>query len=200
MIRAVTVYCSSSNKIPRAYSDAAAELGRAIASNNWTLVYGGNCVGCMGTLADATRAGGGKVIGVTPKRFVDKGVVDQKCTELIVTDGMRDRKAVMEERGNAFIALPGGLGTFEEIFEIICGKQLDYHNKPIVLLNIDNYYAPLIAMIGHGIEQNFIKAKARNLYFVADTVEKAIDHILHYIPPAASEKSFEASSPRSAVE
>src|SRR5678816_3743091 len=118
----------------------------------------------MGTLASACRDAGGKVIGVTPKLFCEKGVVDQRCDELLITDGMRDRKAIMEERGDAFVALPGGLGTFEEIFEIICGKQLAYHNKPIVLLNIDRYYAPLIAMIDHGVEQNFIKPKARELY------------------------------------
>src|SRR5688572_22517829 len=111
-IGAVTVYCSSSSRIARGYNEAAAELGRALAHHQWKLVYGGNNVGMMGVLADAVRAAGGNVIGVTPQLFVDKGSADDGCDELIVTSGMRDRKAAMEERGDAFVALPGGLGTF----------------------------------------------------------------------------------------
>src|ERR1051325_1752511 len=152
-IHAITVYCSASSAVPRHYFDAAIELGRTIASRHCKLVYGGNNVGLMGVIADSVRAAGGKVIGITPKLFVDKGVVDSKCDELIVCDSMRERKELLEQRGDAFIALPGGLGTFEELFEIIVGKQLRYHTKPIVLLNISDYFAPLIAMIDHGIEQ-----------------------------------------------
>src|SRR5688500_17712638 len=115
---------------------------------------------------------------------------------------MRDRKAIMEERGDAFIALPGGLGTFEEIFEIICGKQLGYHAKAIVLLNIDAYYDPLLAMIEHGVDLHFIKPAARELYFVATTVVEAIDYLHRYVPPAQAMRSFEVNraSPPSAVE
>src|SRR5262249_384307 len=154
-----------------------------------------------GVLADACRAAGGKVIGVTPRLFVEKGVDDKKCDELIVTDGMRDRKAVMEERGDAFIALPGGLGTFEEFFEIVCGRQLPYHNQAIVLLNIAGYFEPLLAMIESGHEMGFIRPKARHLYFVARSVGEAIEHIAHYRPPAAApaDLSFEVSPP-SAIE
>jgi uncharacterized protein (TIGR00730 family) len=198
-IRAVTVYCSSSSRIAAAYNHAAAELGRQMARHGWKLVYGGNNVGMMGVLADAVRASGGKVIGVTPQLFVDKGSSDQRCEELIVTSGMRDRKAAMEERGDAFIALPGGLGTFEEIFEIICGKILGYHNKPIVLLNIDGYYDPLLAMIEHGVEQHFIKPKARDLYFVAKRVTDAIAHLRSYVAPAPAERTYETTR-SSAVE
>src|SRR5215212_6995820 len=105
MIRAIAVYCSSSNRIAQHFVDAAAELGRAIAQQRWALVYGGNAVGNMGVLADAARAAGGKVIGVTPQLFIDKGVQDCNCDELIVTRGMRDRKATMEDRADAFIAM-----------------------------------------------------------------------------------------------
>jgi uncharacterized protein (TIGR00730 family) len=176
-IRAVTVYCSSSSHIPRVYSDAAAELGRAIARQGWTLVYGGNSCGSMATLADAARAAGGQVVGVTPQVLVDKGLTDERCHELIVTPGMRERKAHLESRGDAFIALPGGLGTFEEIFEIIVGRQLGCHAKPIVLLNIAGYYNPLLAMIDHGIEHRFIKAGSRELFHVADNVPEAMDYL-----------------------
>ena len=177
LIHAVTVYCSSSNHVPRVYLDAAADLGRAIAQGGWELVYGGNAVGSMGVLADAARAAGGRVVGVTPQVLVDLGITDEKCDELIVTGGMRERKALLEERGDAFVTLPGGVGTFEELFEILVGRLLGYHDKPIVLLDVAGYYAPLLAMIEHGIEQKFIKPKAREAYFVATTVAAAVEYL-----------------------
>ncbi|MDQ3438918.1 MAG: TIGR00730 family Rossman fold protein [Planctomycetota bacterium] len=191
MIRSVTVFCSSSSAVPRVYTDTAAELGRALAAQRWTLIYGGNNVGTMGALADGCRQAGGQVVGVTPQLFIDKGVHDAACHELVVTECMRTRKAAMEERGDAFVTLPGGLGTLEEIFEILVGKQLGYHRKPIVLLNVDNFFDPLLTMIEHGIEQRFIKSAARALYFVAATVDEAIEHIRTYEPPVLAEKWFE---------
>jgi len=190
MIKAITVYCSSSKSLASVYYDAGRELGRAIAENGWKLVYGGNNIGLMGVLADAVRDGGGKVVGITPKLFCDKGLDDKACDELVVTDGMRDRKAILEERGEAFIAMPGGLGTFEEIFEIIVGKQLGFHNKPIVLLNIDGYWSPLLELIDRAIDQNFIKPKARELFYVTSTVADAITHLRTYSPPRASHEWF----------
>src|SRR4029079_3133274 len=118
-IRSVTVYCSSSTKVPDVYPREAAELGRAIARQGWTLVYGGNCVGCMGSLANGAREAGGKVLGIKPQLMVDEGIGDKLCDELIVTDNMRERKALLEQRGDALIALPGGLGTLEELFEVL---------------------------------------------------------------------------------
>ena len=182
MIRSVTVYCSSSQQIPDVYVTAGRELGLALAAQGWSLVYGGNRVGLMGVLADAVREGKGKVIGITPQLFIDKGVHDTLADELVVSNNMRDRKAMMEHRGDAFITLPGGLGTFEEIFEIICGKQLGYHNKPIVLLNIAGYYAPLLTMIDHGVSQNFIKPKARQLYHVSTSVADTMKYLASYKP------------------
>jgi uncharacterized protein (TIGR00730 family) len=195
MIYAVTVYCSSSSAVPLVYARAAAELGGAIAGNGWKLVYGGNNVGLMGVVADACRAAGGKVIGITPQLMVDKGISDALCAELLVTACMRERKALLEQRGDAFVTLPGGLGTLEEIFEIIVGKQLPYHTKPIVLLNVDNYFGPLLAMIDHGIELKFIKPLARDLYFVAPTVAAAVDYLHAYVPPEPSDKWFERAVP-----
>lgn len=187
MIRSITVYCSSSKNVPRVYFDSAIEIGRAIARQGWTLVYGGNCIGCMDSLANGVRSAGGKVIGVTPKLMLDEGIADKNCDELIVTDSMRERKKIMEDRGDAFIALPGGLGTFEEVFEIIVGRLLGYHAKPIVLLNIDGYYNPLLAMIDHGIELNFIKPKSRELFHVAARVSDAIDFLSRAFHAAASD-------------
>lgn len=163
--------------MPAVYFDAARELGAAIAANGWTLIYGGNAVGLMGALADAARDNDGKVVGITPRVLVDKGITDHQCHELIVTDDMRQRKGLLELRGDAFVALPGGLGTFEEIFEIIVGRQLNTHTKPIVLLNIAGYYGPLLAMLQHGIDQRFIKADSHQLFHVALHVEEAMQHL-----------------------
>jgi cytokinin riboside 5'-monophosphate phosphoribohydrolase len=199
-VKTLTVYCSSSRAVPRHYFDAAQATGRAIAHNKWTLVYGGNSVGLMQALADAARAAGGKIIGVTPRLMVDKGIHDALADELVVTNTMRDRKALMEERGDAFLTLPGGLGTFEEIFEIIVGKQLGYHNKAIVLLNVARYFDPLLQMIEHGIAQSFIKPRARELYFVASSVDEAITHFKSYQPPPLTDKWFKDKDVPSAVE
>lgn len=188
-IRAVTVYCSSSRHVAPVYLDAARELGTAIARNGWKLVYGGNNVGCMGTLADAARAGGAKVIGITPQLLVDQGIADQKCDELVVTSGMRDRKALLETRGDAFVALPGGLGTLEEVLEILVGRVLGYHDKPIVLLNLAGFYEPLVAMIESGIEQRFIRAGVRDAYFVAANVTEAIGFLKRHRPAELTGRS-----------
>jgi uncharacterized protein (TIGR00730 family) len=182
MIRNVTVYCSSSSQIAPVYNTAAAELGRRIAQRGWGLVYGGNRVGLMGILSDACRAAGGKVVGITPQWFIDKGIGDDRADELIVSSGMRDRKEMMENRGDALLALPGGLGTLEEIFEVIVARQLGRHDKPIVILNIAHYYDPLLEMIRHGIEHRFIKPAANQLYFVADSVDSAIAHLSQEAP------------------
>jgi hypothetical protein len=176
-VQSVTVYCSSSSRVPRVYFEAARHLGAAIAHQRWTLVYGGNAVGLMGEVADAVRDGGGRVVGITPQVLVDKGITDRKCHELIVTPDMRQRKALLESRGDAFIALPGGLGTFEEIFEIIVGRQLNVHHKPVILLNVAGYYGPLLAMVDHGVEQGFIKPEGRRLFHVAATVEEAVEQL-----------------------
>ncbi|HSS13470.1 MAG TPA: TIGR00730 family Rossman fold protein [Rhizomicrobium sp.] len=176
-IRSVTVYCSSHRDVAQAYFDAAAELGTAIAKQQWNLIYGGNDCGCMGALANATRNAGGRVVGVTPQLLVDNGIADEKCHELIVTRTMRERKAVMEARGDAFITLPGGLGTLEEIFEIIVGRVLGYHAKPVVLLNIAGFYDPLLTMLYHGVEQRFIRPKALTHLHVSPTVESTMEYL-----------------------
>lgn len=186
MIRNVTVYCSSSSQIAQVYNTAADDLGRRIAQCGWGLVYGGNRVGLMGILSDACRAAGGKVIGITPQWFIDKGIGDTLADELIVSSGMRDRKEMMENRGDALLALPGGLGTLEEIFEVIVARQLARHDKPIVILNIAHYYDPLLEMIRHGIEHRFIKPAANRLFFVADSVDSAIGHLSQERPKVPS--------------
>ena len=178
-IASVAVFLSSTTKVDRLYFDAARALGQAIARREWTLVYGGNYIGCMAAVADGAREMGGRVIGVTPRHFVDENVADTLCDELIVTETMRERKRLLEHHADAFIALPGGLGTFEEFFEIVVGRQLKFHHKPIIFLNLNGYYTPLLQLIDSGVEQHFVRPEARRTFEVATTVEEAIALLEH---------------------
>jgi uncharacterized protein (TIGR00730 family) len=198
-VRSVTVYCSSSSAVSPEHHTAARDLGMAIAREKWSLVYGGNFVGLMAAVAQGARDGGGRVIGITPQLMHDKGLSDGNADELIVTHDMRDRKALLEHRGDAFVALPGGLGTFEEVFEILVGRQLGYHNKPIVLLNIAEYYRPLLNMLEHGITEKFIKTAARELFFIANDVPSAIEYLKQDVTRVPVDKWFEGRPP-SAIE
>ena len=175
--RSVTVFCSSSDRIAPVFLDAAAELGDAIAVQNWRLVYGGNNLGSMAALANACRKSGGQVIGVTPQLLADKGYADPHCTQLIITPDMRSRKARMEELGDAFIALPGGFGTLEELTEILVGRLLKYHAKPIVILNIDGFYDPLLGLFETMIRDGFAKPKSRDTYHVSPNVAECISYL-----------------------
>ena len=176
-IRSVTVYCSSSNDIADHFLQAAADLGRLIAQQGWALVYGGNDCGMMGALSRAARAGGGAVIGVTPQTFINRGVADTQCSELIVTSDMRQRKAIMEDRGDALIAMPGGIGTLEEFFEVLVGRSLGYHNKPLVLVNHAHFFRPLLDMLELGISAKFVRPASRKLFYTAASSSEAIGYL-----------------------
>jgi len=176
-IRNITVFCSSSDEIAAHFLQAADELGRAIAAEKWSLVYGGNRLGMMGRLADAARTGGATVVGITPQCFVDDGYSDDLCHELIVTPDIRQRKALLEERGDAIVVLPGGIGTMEEFYEVLVAKALGRCGKPLVLVDIDEYFVPLVAMIEHGIERGFIRGRAKTLYSVATSVHQVIAYL-----------------------
>lgn len=173
------------------YFDAAREMGRAIAAQRWSLVYGGGNTGLMGAVADAAAEAGGRVIGIMPKSIMAREVNRAGCDEFLITECMRTRKAALEQRGDAFIALPGGLGTFEETFEIIVGRQLNTHVKPIVLLNTNRYWEPLRAMVQQGIDQHFIKPDAHNYFHLASTVPDAIKYIREFVPAPADDKWLE---------
>lgn len=179
MIRSVTVYCASSSEVHPEYLDTARAVGAGIAQAGWTLVYGGNRVGCMLAVAEGARSAGGRVVGVTPQIFVDLGYHDTAADELIVTKTMAERKTMLAERADAFVALPGGLGTYEELFEQLVNRQLRYHDKPIVVLNLRGYFNPLRDMIEHGISEQFIKPKARELMQLVNSVEEAIQILKH---------------------
>ncbi len=165
----VTVYASSSEKIPKPHFEVAEELGRGIGERGWTLVFGGGRYGLMGAVSRAARAAGGAVEGVILQQFIDKNV---HCTETqpmhSVTD-MRSRKRGLAEAGDAYVALPGGHGTMEELMEMISFKQLGFHDRPVVVLNSEGYYDPLLQMIDRGFEQGFIHPQFRDLFQAAAT-------------------------------
>ena len=177
MIQNITVYCASSSRLAPVYREAANSLGREIAQRGWGVVYGGDSSGLMGALAEGAAIAGGQVIGILPQKFVDLGVRDENCQEVVIARDMRHRKEILESRGDAFIALPGGIGTLEEFFEIIVGRQLGYHCKPIVLLNVAGYYNPLLKMFEHGIEHCFIRPSSRELFHVAENVQDAMEYL-----------------------
>lgn len=182
MNKVLCVYSSSSNTIAPVFFEAARALGRAIADRGDLLLYGGGLTGLMGECARTVHLHGGRVIGVIPKALNEKGIVYEACDELVVTEDMRTRKAAMDARSDAFIALPGGFGTIEEIMEIITLKQLRYHNKPIVILNIDGYYDALLKQLESVIRQNFAKEASFDLFLVTEEIPTALDYIDAYVP------------------
>jgi uncharacterized protein (TIGR00730 family) len=191
-IRNVAVFCASANGTHPSYKIAAEELGRALAIRNIGLIYGGAKVGLMYAVAEASLAAGGRVIGVIPEVLVDLEVAHHGITELHVTSTMHTRKALMGEKADAFIALPGGFGTFEELFEVLAWHSLKIHEKPILLLNTNGFYDKLLAFLDHCVSEGMLKPKNRELLFIADTVEEALAQ-LNISPSLSSAQSNELS-------
>ena len=189
-MKSIAVYCSSSNIIHQDYFEAARMLGKTMAEKSFQLVYGGGMVGLMGEVARSVKQHGGKTLGVVPEALNLDKVVNDIDDELIITTGMRERKAIMDDRADAFLGLPGGFGTFEEMFEVLTLKQLGYHNKPIVFLNIRGYYDKLLDMFDHIYSEQFAKPEYRQLYHVSENVLDVIDYLSEYQPPQLPDKWF----------
>ena len=164
------VYCGSSDAVDRQYREAASELGASLAQAGIELIYGGGRVGLMGLLADAALAAGGVVTGIIPARLRDAELAHEGATELIVVDSMHERKRVMAERADAFAILPGGIGTLDEMFEILSWKQLHLHEKPIFIVDIGGYWAPLRALLDHIVARGFARPEIGALLQVVPTV------------------------------
>jgi uncharacterized protein (TIGR00730 family) len=173
-IKNVAVFCASANGADQIYRATAEELGKALAVQNIGVVYGGAKVGLMQAVAEAALAAGGQVIGVIPKVLVDLEVAHDGLTELHVTNSMHARKALMGDRSDAFIALPGGFGTLEEMFEVLAWQTLKLHAKPVLLLNTNSFYDNLLAFLDHCVDQGMLKAKYREIVLVAGTVDEAL--------------------------
>jgi uncharacterized protein (TIGR00730 family) len=174
----ICVYCGSRPGERPEYSQAAEAVGHWIGRHQGQLVYGGGRTGLMGTVAEATRAAGGRVVGIIPQALVDKEVANRACDELLIVDTMHERKALMGERAGAFLALPGGIGTFEELFEIWTWRQLGYHDKPIGLLNVAGYYDGLLAFMAHSVREGLMSSWQMDLIRSGDTLEPLLEALV----------------------
>ncbi len=188
-LAALCVYCGSSNDVSPAHLEAAAALGRQAAERGVSIVYGGGRVGLMGALGEAALLGGGHVVGVIPQFLEDLEVGDARASEYLVVDSMHTRKNLMFDRSDAFCSLPGGLGTLDETFEIITWKQLRLHDKPIVLVNLEGYWDPLLAMLEHQLAAGYMRPAARQLFTVVETVQEVFEVIAAAAPPALPDES-----------
>lgn len=180
-IQSVCIYCASSTQIDKTYFQTAHELGRLLAKNSIRLINGAGSIGLMREVSDATLEAGGEVIGVIPQFMVEQGWHHTGLSKLHVTQSMHERKQLMADLSEGVIALPGGCGTMEELLEIITWKQLGLYPHPIVILNINGFFNPLLTMLEQAIEQHFMRQEHKAIWQVADTPEKAIE-LLYQTP------------------
>lgn len=184
-LRSICVFCGASPGATPIYQEAAEALGRHLAERGIRLVYGGGAVGLMGMVADAALAAGGEVIGIIPQSLKDAEIGHKSLTRLEVVDGMHARKARMAELSDAFIALPGGLGTLEELFEVWTWGQLGYHGKPLGLLEVNGFYEPLLTFLDHLVQERFVRPQHREMLQRAGTPAELVDALLAWTPSAA---------------
>jgi uncharacterized protein (TIGR00730 family) len=185
-MRRLCVFCGSSEGRDPAYRQAARALGETLAANGIGLVYGGAAVGLMGALADAALGAGGEVSGVMPRALVEKEIAHNRLSDLRVVGSMHERKALMAELSDGFVALPGGIGTFEELFEMWTWAQLGHHGKPCALLNVRGFYNGLIAFLDQVAERGFMKGAHRAMLIVGQEPMELIERLRAYEPPAVS--------------
>ncbi len=187
-MKSVCVYCGSSDKIPAHYYAAAQAMGGEIAQRGLKLWYGAGSTGLMGAVAQGALQAGGEVVGVIPKLFDTPQLVHTGLTRLEVVESMHQRKARLADQADGFIALPGGYGTFEELFEILTWAQIGLHQKPVGVLNVQGYYDPLLSMIHHAQQEGFIYAEHLALLHVASAPQALLNAMQAYHPPAGLEK------------
>ncbi|MFM7052057.1 MAG: TIGR00730 family Rossman fold protein [Planctomycetota bacterium] len=178
-LRSVTLYCSSSRSLDPHFAVAARDAGELLARRGITLVYGGGGLGLMGEAARACKAAGGRVEGIITKKFLDLEQGWLGCDELVVVDSMRERKRLLVERGDGFLVLPGGMGTFEEFFETLVGRQIGDHAKPIAVLDDHGYYLPLHSLIEHSIREKFAREALREVLRFGTELAPLVDWLAH---------------------
>ena len=182
-MKKISVFCGSSSGNQTIYEEASIALAKAFIKHDFTLLYGGAKIGLMGILADYMLQAGGKVIGVMPHFLIHKEIAHPKLTEFVCVDSMQERKSWMQANSDAFIALPGGFGTLDEIFEMICLGQLHIHQKPCAFLNINGFFNSLKNFLEHAVSQGFIDMEYKNMLIFESDTERLIDKILHYTHP-----------------
>ena len=171
----ICVFCGSSVGLRKQYEDAAVAMARSLAARGIDLTYGGGSVGLMGVIADEMLRQGREVIGIIPQAIASREIAHNYLTELRVVRSMHERKSLMTELSDGFIALPGGFGTFEELFEVITWAQLGIHEKPIGILNVAGYFDPILEMVDRGIDEEFIRPQYRDLILVSENAEELLD-------------------------
>lgn len=176
----ICVYGAASNEIDKSYIEAGEILGKEIGKRGHSLVFGGGATGLMGAVARGIETENAEIIGVSPSFFNVDGILFERCSELIFTETMRERKQIMEEKSDAFIITVGGIGTFEEFFEILTLRSLDRHKKPIAILNTNGYYNSLVEFLKNGVRENFLKIENLELFFVSDSEKEILDYIESY--------------------
>lgn len=179
-MRSVCVFCGSSPGVRPQYSEAADRLGALLASRGIQLVYGGSNVGLMDRIASSTMRCGGRVLGVLPTTLEERERAHQGLTELVVVGTMHERKSTMYARSDGFIAMPGGFGTLEEIFEIVTWAQIGLHTKPCGLLDVQGFYAPLVAFLEHAVREGLLRQEYRDMLLVDSDPERLIEKMTHY--------------------
>jgi uncharacterized protein (TIGR00730 family) len=177
------VFCASNLGNRPVFVEAAVRLGRQLAGSGVRIVYGGGRVGLMGALADAALAAGGEVVGVIPRHLADKEIAHGGLHELHVVGSMHERKALMAELSEAFVTLPGGFGTLEETFEMLTWSQLGLHAKPLLILEVDGFYAPLLAYLDHAVESGFLRSEHRQIVLVEEDVDRVLGRLAAFAPP-----------------
>jgi uncharacterized protein (TIGR00730 family) len=182
-MKSVCVYCGSSYGAKPVYAKAAQAFGRTLVDAGLTLVYGGGRVGLMGVIADEVLAAGGRAVGVIPELLVNKEVGHRGLSELHVVPDMHQRKKMMADLSDAFVALPGGAGTLEELFEVYTWAQLGYHRKAVALYNIDGYYDPLVSMLAHTVQEGFMQQAYLDILQIDADAASLIDKLKRYHPP-----------------
>lgn len=173
----ICMYGASSTDLEQIYYDAAEHLGRRIAARGHGLVFGGGAQGLMGAIARGQAAGGGYIVGIAPRFFDKPGILYKECSEFIFTETMRERKQLMESRSDAFIMTPGGIGTYEEFFEILTLKQLGQLNKPIAVFNVNGYYDLLRRLLEDTVSKGFMKASCLDIFGIFDDADELLDYI-----------------------
>ncbi|PAF02931.1 TIGR00730 family Rossman fold protein [Bacillus velezensis] len=187
-MKTICVFAGSNPGVNEEYKRKAAELGEYMAEQGIGLVYGGSRVGLMGTVADALMAGGGKAVGVMPSGLFSGEVVHQDLTELIEVSGMHERKAKMSELADGYIAMPGGFGTYEELFEVLCWAQIGIHQKPIGLYNVNGYFEPMMKMVKYSIQEGFSNESHLKLIHSSSRPDELIEQMNNYSYPILQKK------------
>ena len=187
-MRRICVFCGASPGARRAYRDAAEQLAALLVRDGVAVVYGGGGVGLMGALADAVLARGGEITGVIPRSLVDREIAHRDVSDMRVVSSMHERKALMAELADAFVALPGGIGTLEELFEVYTWAQLGLHRKPCALLNVEGYYDGIDEFLRHAVEERFLRGETRELLMVEDDVPSLIEALRRFEPGAVVPK------------